>query len=205
MTEQQIAEMVKRIFAARGKEISPYVIEVWTRGIMDYCTEKNVTHEAIITGCREYFRGQQQFPTLGELLDKINPSAASKADTELRMIDDVAAGRRQYTELPGEVRRAIDTCDGMHDYRHGTDHQRRTWAERYTKTRIQDERGYQEPVQALPAPSVSDMMQPQHKPEIAEKIAAFRSGLQKYSRGLEDIAEAGQRLSTEPRQNWKQK
>ena len=132
--------MIKRIFAARGKDASEYILGVWTKGVCDFCLEKNITEEKIISGCKDYFRSTDDFPVLGKLLDKIKPSAKSTADADMRMVDEYAQGKRTRSSLPEAILRAIDASGGIHDYQHSTQYSKDAWVKKFKASRANRER-----------------------------------------------------------------
>lgn len=145
MNPVEITAAVTKIFAARGRTIEPQITKVWIEGIIEFCAEKKVPEADIRKGMLEYFRSADQFPVLGQLLERIKPQAGSKStrDREERIIDEYSNGNRPWDKVPHEVRDAINAVGGVFAYRSAeSDYKRQEWLKRYHAAREIAEQGY---------------------------------------------------------------
>lgn len=186
MNRQDIINGITEIYSARGQVAGDATIATWLKYLQKFCIDKKINADDIQRGIEEYVVCQDQFPNLHNLLEKIKPSSKTKTQLEMRMIEDVIAGRMKYENLPAEVRKALRTIGGTLDYKTGNSYQRKEWIDKYQSIREQDDKGY------TPIPASNQITQQEVEPVLVgddakKKIAELKAMIAQA--GKEEIIE----------------
>ena len=126
---QGILTLLEELFISKGRKLSDEMAKVWTKYLAEYDSDK------IIYSIKREIMSSNQFPTLGALIESIDPKESFESDAEQSWSKLMKAMRdNTIAELPDGAKMVVnENFGGFYDIKNANDFQLTKMKKSYVK------------------------------------------------------------------------